>query len=155
MEVHHWLSQNWFALLQTGVLGGGLLLVGIAVWLEARARRVGNLIRLTQQHRNLWERMYTDPLLARILDPDADLTEKPVTAEEEMFVIFLVLHLNSTYYAMRAGLFQKLHGLRKDIERFFSLPIPRTVWLKVQDLQDESFVRFVEQCIPDLNTTRE
>jgi hypothetical protein len=155
MGLYHWLSQNWFALAQTGAIAAGLLLVGIAVWLEARARRVGNLIRLTQEHRDLWERIYTDPQLARILDPAADLTEKPVTAEEERFVIFLVLHLSSTYYAMRAGLFQKLHGLRKDIERFFSLPIPRTVWLKVRDLQDELFARFVERCLADLTDPHE
>ena len=46
---------------------------------------------------------------------------------------------------MRAGFFQKLRGLRKDVERFLSLPIPRAVWEKVKDLQEESFVQFVEE----------
>jgi hypothetical protein len=145
MGFDHWLRQNWFALVQTGAMAGGLFLVSIAVILEARARRVGNLIRLTEQHRNLWERMCADPQLARILDPHADLSKTPVTAEEELFVIFIVLHLSSTYYAMRAGFFQKPRGLRQDIEQFFSLPIPHAVWLKVKDLQDEPFVRFVEK----------
>jgi hypothetical protein len=72
-----------------------------------------------------------------------------VTAEEEMFVIFLILHLSNTYYAMRAGFFPKLHGLRRDIESFFSLPIPRAVWTKVKDLQEEPFVRFVERSFAD------
>jgi hypothetical protein len=155
MGFHHWIAQNWFALVQTGAMGGGLLLTGIAVLLDARARRVGNLIRLTEQHRELWERMYVDPQLARILDPQANLCKTPVTAEEEMFVIFLVLHLSNTYYAMQSGFFQKLRGLRKDIEQFFALPIPRAVWLKVRDLQDEPFVGFVEKCIPHLNTLGE
>lgn len=84
------------------------------------------------------------PELTRILDPSADTTKPPVTVEEERFVIFLILHLSDTYYATRAGFYQKLPGLRKDIERFFSLPIPRAVWGKIKDLQDESFVRFVE-----------
>jgi hypothetical protein len=155
MGFYHWLSQNWFALIQTGAMAGGLLLVGVAMLLEARARRVGNLIRLTEQHRELWERMYTDPQLARILNPHADLSRTPVTAEEELFVIFLILHLSSTYYAMRAGFFQKLRGLRKDIEQFFSLPIPRAVWLKVRDLQDEPFVRLVEACWPERRDSRQ
>src|SRR5882762_9675278 len=74
MALTNWISHNWFALVQTGATASGLLLTGVAVLLEARARRVGNLIQLTQQHRDLWERMYSQPELARILDPSADLT---------------------------------------------------------------------------------
>lgn len=144
MEVNAWIGQNWLSLAQTAALGGGLFFTGIAVMLDARARRIGNLIQLTQQHRDLWERLYMQSGLTRILDPAADTAKSPVTADEETFVIFLILHLNNTYYATRAGFYQKLPGLRKDIERFFSLPIPRAVWEKVKDLQDESFVRFVE-----------
>ena len=143
-----WLTHNWFALVQTVAVTSGFLLVGIAFLLEARARRVQNLIQLTQQHRELWERMYSQPELTRILDPDADLAKTGVTAEEEMFVVFIILHLSSTYYAIRSGFFQKPHGLRKDIERFFSLPIPRAVWERVKILQDAPFVKFVDQCYP-------
>ncbi|MEI6786308.1 MAG: hypothetical protein WCQ21_35965 [Verrucomicrobiota bacterium] len=150
MTFAQWLSHNWFALVQTAILAAGLFLIGVASLLEARARRVGNLIRLTEQHRDLWERMYSQPELARILDPGADLARMEVTVQEEMFVIFIILHLSSTYYAIRSGVFQKPHGLRKDIERFFSLPIPRAVWDKVKTLQDAPFVNFVHQSYPDL-----
>ena len=152
MGFNEWIGHNWLALIQTGTLAGGLLFTGIAVLLDARARRVGNLIQLTQQHRDLWERLYMQPELARILDPDANPAKLPVTAQEETFVIFLILHLSNTYYAMRAGFFQKLRGLRKDIERFFSLPIPRTVWEKAKDLQEESFVRFVEESFASVDS---
>lgn len=151
MGFNEWIAHNWLALIQTGTLAGGLLFTGGAVLLDARARRMGNLIQLTQQHRDLWEHLYLQPELARILDPAADPARSPVTAEEEMFVIFLILHLSNTYYALRAGFFQKIRGLRKDIESFFSLPIPRAVWEKVKELQDESFVRFVEQGFADTN----
>jgi hypothetical protein len=143
-----WLGHNWFAIVQTGVLAAGLFLIGIAFLFETRARRVANLIKLTEQHRELWERMYAQPELARILDPGADLAQMEVTAQEEMFVIFIILHLSSTYYAIRSGFFQKPDGLRKDIERFFSLPIPRAVWEKVRPLQDPPFVKFVDRCYP-------
>jgi hypothetical protein len=148
MAFKDWISHNWFPLAQTATLAAGFILIGIAVLLEARARRVGNLIQLTQQHRDLWERMYAQPELSRILDPSANLAKLGVTAEEEVFVIFIILHLSSTFYAMRSGFFQKPHGLRKDIERFFSLPIPRAVWEKVKALQDAPFVKFVEQWYP-------
>jgi len=140
--------SNWSVIVQTGGIVGALLLVSIALLLDARARRIGNLIQLTQQHRELWERMYMRPQLARILDSDADTVKLPITADEELFVIFLILHLSNTYYAMRAGFYPKPHGLRKDIQLFFSLPIPRSVWEKVKELQDEPFVRFVESCLP-------
>src|SRR5215208_6415648 len=117
MAFLNWIGHNWFALVQTGMVAAGLLLIGIALLLNARARRVANLIQLTQQHRDLWERMYSRPELERILDPAADLANVGVTAGEEMFVIFIILHLSSTYYGMRSGFFQKPHGLRKDIER--------------------------------------
>ena len=143
-----WISHNWFALAQTVAVAAGPLLVGIAFLFEARARRVQNLIQLTQQHRDLWERMCSQPELARILDLGADLAKKEVTAQEEIFVIFIILHLSSTYYAIRSGFFRKPHGLRKDIERFFSLPIPRAVWEKVKPLQDPPFVKFVDRCYP-------
>jgi hypothetical protein len=157
MGFNGWIGQNWLALVQTAALGGGLLFTGIAVMLDARARRVGNLIQLTQQHRDLWERLYMQSELARILDPAADPAKSPVTVEEEVFVTFLILHLSNAYYATRAGFYQKLPGLRKDIERFFSLPIPHAVWEKVKDLQDESFVRFVETSLasPDATASHE
>jgi hypothetical protein len=145
MGFNLWISNNWLALIQTGALAGGLLFTGVAILLDGRARSVGNLIQLTQQHRDLWERLYIQPELARILDPAANPTQSPVTAEEEMFVIFLILHLSNTYYAMRAGFVHKLDGLHRDIEQFFSLPIPRAVWENVKYMQDKSFVRFVEQ----------
>jgi len=155
MGSNDWIAHNWFSLLQTAVVAGALFLIALAFFLEARARRVGNLIQLTQAHRDLWERMYSQPELSRILDPGADVTKAAVTPEEEVFVIFLILHLSTTFYAMRSGFFQKLGGLRNDIERFFSLPIPRAVWARVKDLQDAPFVRFVERCLPSLERSVE
>jgi hypothetical protein len=155
MAFADWIGHNWFALVQTGALAGGFLLTCTAILLDARARRVANLIQLTQQHRDLWERMYLEPDLSRILDPAPDLTKNPVTSEEEVFVIFLILHLSSSYSAMRSGFFQKPHGLRKDIERFFSLPIPRAVWNKVKVLQDVAFANFVECCTSSTEVTAE
>jgi len=148
MGFDDWIGHHWFPLVQTAAIAGALFVVALAFFLEARARRVGNLIQLTQAHRDLWERMYSQPELSRILDPKADLTAMPVTPTEEVFVIFLILHLSTTYYAMRSGFFQKLGGLRKDIERFFSLPVPRAVWARVKDLQDAPFAKFVERCFP-------
>ena len=141
------MESYWFSLAQTTFTGVGFLLMGLGLLQEARARRVANLIQLTQQHRDLWERMYTQPGLGRILIPNIDLSQLTISPEEEMFVVFVILHLSSFYYARRAGFFESPHGLRKDVQRFLSLPIPYRVWLKVRDLQERTFVKFVESCL--------
>jgi len=155
MALGDWITHHWFTLFQTGAVTAGLFLTGLAFLSEAHARRVGNLIQLTKQHRELWERMYSQPDLSRILDPGADLAEMAVTVGEELFVIFIILHLSNTYYAMRSGFFRKPHGLSKDIELFFSLPIPRAVWEKVKALQDAPFVKFVERWYPSSDLAAE
>ena len=68
VTVTTWINQNWFPIIQTAILAGGLFFTGTAILLDARARRAANLIQLTQQHRDLWERMYLQPELSRILD---------------------------------------------------------------------------------------
>lgn len=149
MGFFHWIGSNWFPLLATGGVLGSFLFTGLALLLDARSRRAGNLILLTDRHRNLWERMCDQPELARIMDPEANIKKVPIAPEEEMFVIFIILHLSDNYYVIKAGFFEKPRGLRKDVQNFFDLPIPRAVWQKVRGLQDEAFVRFVESCWSD------
>jgi hypothetical protein len=135
-------------LLTSGIVAA-LVFCGLGFVLDVRAHRATNLIRLSERHRDLWEGIYTRPQLARILDPVVDLGKAPVSAEEELFMIFVILHLSDSYYALRAGFFPKPEGLRRDIRRFFGLPIPRAVWQKVRAMQDRPFVKFVEECWPE------
>jgi hypothetical protein len=153
MALPELIRHNWLSLFQTASIAAGFVFIAVAILFDARARRATNLIRLTEQHRELWERMYVEPDLARIFDADADPESKGLTAHEETFVIFIVLHLSTTYYAIRSGLIRNTRGLRNDIQRFFSLPIPRTVWERIKHLQDPPFVQFVERCFtsPDLS----
>lgn len=132
--------------LSVGVVAG-LFLTAAAVYMDAKARKVGNLVRLTEHHRKLWERFYAQPELARVLEKHPDLESAPVTPHEQKFVSLLIIHLSTTYYGLSVGLFKRLEGLKRDIRSFFSYPIPRTVWDKVKDLQDEEFARFVDECL--------
>ncbi len=76
--------------------------------------------------------------------PKPNLSCKPVTVEESLFVGFLILHLNSAYQAIRNGVMDAPEGLANDIRTFFALPIPRTVWEKKRCYLDAKFVSFVE-----------
>jgi hypothetical protein len=81
------------------------------------------------------------------------LEKDPVSIEEERFVTTLILNLSTAFRAMKYGEFVTLEGLQKDIQGFFSLPIPKTLWKKLKPLQDESFAAFAENCMPDNKVT--
>jgi hypothetical protein len=81
-----------------------------------------------------------------VLDPKANLKEKPVTEEEELFMMLLLVHLSTARHAITDRMLATPEGLRKDINWFFSLPVPNAVWEKVKVRHDESFVAFVESC---------
>jgi hypothetical protein len=49
MEFGNWLRDHWFVLLQSAGIIGGLLFTGISLRIDARVRRVGNLLAITAQ----------------------------------------------------------------------------------------------------------
>lgn len=146
MGIWPWVAENWFNLLSSVLMAGGLWFTGYSLHEEAKARRVGNLFAAIGNHRELWSDFYRQPNLARVLDASADLTRHPATREEEGFVKLVIQHLNGVYQAMQNGLVIKPEGIRRDVYSFFSLPIPSAVWDKVKALQNEDFVSFVEMC---------
>lgn len=139
-----WISNNWFVLLQSAGISGGLLLTTVSLRDDVKARRVTNLIYMTQHHREIWSQLYTRPELSRVLDPSVNVKLNPVTKEEELFISLLILHLNSSFQAMKVDVLVKPEGLRRDVHMFFSLPVPKAVWETAKTFQDEDFVRFVE-----------
>jgi len=147
MEELHWFAENWFELLQTVGIVGGLLLNAYATWRLHQSRKISNLITIKQEHREIWMESYDQPRLSRIRERNVDLHKEPVADEEEMFVNLLVLHLDTVHRAMKAGMFVNLEGLQMDIKGFFSLPIPQAVWEKAKRFQDRDFVRFIEDSL--------
>jgi hypothetical protein len=61
MEVSSWLAQHWFDLLQTLGIIGGLTFTGYSLRQDERARRIGYLISIKQQYREIWEELYDRP----------------------------------------------------------------------------------------------
>src|ERR1041385_6179040 len=114
MVAFTWITSNWFLFLQSVGIIGGLLFTAISLQIDAKVRRVGNLIAITQHHRDIWTRLYTVPELARVMNANVDLKHTPVTVAEELFVNLLILHLNSAYHAMTFGMFMKPERLGRD-----------------------------------------
>jgi len=120
---------------------------GLALRWDVKSRRIGNLINLTDAHREIWSQLYCTPKLARVLDPNANLEETPISETERLFVTLLILHLSSVYHALEEGLSVRPDRLRQDIMELFSMPIPRAVWEEIKPFQDCEFVWFVEWCV--------
>ena len=140
------MAEYGFGLIGAGSAVVGLFFTAISIRAETHTRRIGNLISLTESHRDIWKVFIQEPRLARILNPYADLGVLPVSAVEERFVLLLVLHLHATYRALEDKLLPRLDGIRQDVGWLFSLPIPSAVWERYKALQDADFVRFVEDC---------
>ena len=105
---------------------------------------LSHLLAITEQHRSIWENLFSMPDLARVLDSSANIRQTPVTAAERLFVLLLILHLNATYQAIQSGVLRRPEELQRDIQTFFSLPIPKAVWGTAKQFQDDAFVRFVD-----------
>ena len=125
----------------------GLFLTAYAIFENARARRVGNLMAITAQHREIWKEPYERPQLFRVTKRDVDLDKEPISDEERLFVKLLILHLNDVHTAIRARMFVRLEGLEKDVRNFYSAPIPKAVWEELKPYQDKKFIRFVERIL--------
>ena len=145
-----WIAQNWFNLLSALGIIGSLLFTGVSLRSETKTRRIGNLLILTQSHRELWSELFSHPRLARVLDPKADVTAQAITIEESYYVNMIIQHLNSAFEATKSGLVIKPEGVTEDVRWLLSLTIPRQIWEKLKPLQNDDFVAFIEECLaPD------
>jgi hypothetical protein len=142
-----WLLQNWFNLISVAGIIGGLYFTAFSLRSETKTRRIANLLTITANHREIWKEFANNPQFKRVLDASTNLVKQPVTADEEIFVNLVLLHVSSVYYAMKDQLVVKLEGLRRDVSQFLALPIPRAIWQKSKLVQNDDFVAFVESCL--------
>src|SRR5476651_2160463 len=98
MEIGGWVSQNWFTLLSSVGIIGGLWFTAISLRSETKTRRIANLLTITANHRETWKEFFDFPeQLARVIDPTADVMKQPVTPAERLFVNQILSHINSVY----------------------------------------------------------
>jgi len=142
-----WLRENWFPLLQTVGIIGGLVFTGISVRQAANARKVSDLLTLTAQHRALWNEVYSRPGLNRIFAASADLVATPVTMSEDQFLNEVIVHFYTGWRLASKGSLLSPEAMEADVQNFFRLPIPRAVWEQSKGARDQQFVMFVEKCL--------
>ena len=145
MGIGEW-TQKWFNILSAVGIIGGLFFTAHSLRSETKTRRIANLLTITANHREIWKEFLNNPKLARVRDATADTISKPVTDEEQLFVIMVILHISSAYYSMKDGLVVKLEGLRGDVAQILARPVPKAVWEKFKQFQNDDFAAFIESC---------
>lgn len=140
-----WLAEHAHTILSAVGIIAGLGFTAASFRADTRSRRLSNLVKLTEQHRDIWEELHRKPALGRVKESRADLFTKPVTVEEEQFVTLLILHLHCWYRAVMDQEVRSPEGLARDVHGFFSRPIPAAVWRKNREYYDRDFVDFVER----------
>jgi hypothetical protein len=147
MEILGWLAERWFDFLQTASILAGFFTAAHTIRTDTKERKIANLFALTTAHREIWSRLYEDKELTRVLSESVNFRREPMTAEEELFVHTLILHLRSAFKAREMGMQFDDDAVAADIRQFFNRPIPRAAWERSKVFQDHDFVAFVERCI--------
>lgn len=142
-----WFNENWFNLFSSLGIVSGLWFTAVSLHSETKTRRVANLLTLTANYREVWKDFFASPELVRVIDPAADVVKAPVTPAEEFFVNLIVSHISSVYEALKDELLPQQEGLRRDVEEFFSLPVPKAVWTKTKLLQNHDFAAYLESAL--------
>lgn len=142
-----WLNDNWFSLLQSAGIAGGLLFTGVTLRRELQAKRVSEYLTLANQHRRLWGQLHRRKGLVHVLDSDRDLAISPVTNEERLFLELALVHFHTGWLLAREGSLTPLHVLATDAGSFFRLPVPEAVWCSVRSAHDPEFVAFIDAAV--------
>ena len=142
-----WLNDNWFPFLQSVGIGGSLLFTAITLRKDLQAKRVREFLILAGQHRRLWGQLHRRPKLARLLDPDRDVTARPVSTEERLFLELAFVHFHTGWLLAREGSLTPMSVLAADAGHFFRLPIPAFVWQRTKSVLEPEFVNFVDEAV--------
>ena len=155
-----WIKSDWFSVVQTVGIVGGLVFTGITCQQQARAQKeqaktqeqqtktqeTQNLLAFTERHRSLWSEAYQKPELQRIFSPTVNGPTEPSIPEEE-FLNVVFVHYETGWQIAESSYQRYLKPLATDIARFLSLPLPAAVWEKIKAVKDERFVRFVAEAV--------
>ncbi len=139
-----WIYDQWFPILQGAGIVGSLIYGGIALQRDIRSRQISDLLKLTDQHRQLWREVHRRPELARVLQTDVDLVAHPITTAEEEFLNMVIVHFSTGWEVARRGGLVSPEALVMDARDFFQRPMPKAVWQKTKPYRSPPFVEFVE-----------
>jgi hypothetical protein len=137
-----WLDSNWFSLVQTVGIVGGLIFTASTIRENSKERRMSNMLTLSDRHRALWNEAVQRKELDRVFQPDADL-KNPTTITEEEFLNLAMIHYELGWRLAKSIGRDEARAQERDACNFFSLPLPRAFWEKSKGFRNQRFVRYV------------
>ena len=138
-------AEDPAAILRLAFFTIGTILAIITLRKNTKSTQIGNLLSITQSHRDIWSKALEDEDLTAILSGDFDISD--ITRKQRMFINFIILHFASSFEAQKRGALIKAEQLRMDANSFFNLPAPNYIWKHQQKFQNSQFRNFVNDCI--------
>jgi hypothetical protein len=146
-ELVRWFFDHAAQLIESVGIMMGLFFTGFALRSDVRSRQAEILMRLTENHREIW--IYHDerPELKRIFQNKVDLAATPITPAEARFIQYFVNHVALSFRAQKLGLYRSPEQLETDLRDFFGYPVPREAWKKLRRFQDQDFAEYIEKVL--------
>ena len=139
-----WVDREWFTLVQSIGIIGGLWMTTATLRGNSRSRRISDSLVLSQQHRDLWKEVHRRSDLQRLFAKEVDLVAQPIAIAEEEYLNLVIVHFQTTWMIAKEGSRDGLDALASDTRAFFSLPIPRRVWERTKGERPSRFVKFID-----------
>ncbi len=149
-----WAEGNWFNLIQSVGIIGSLWFTAASFQSnskdrreDTKARKVSNILALSQRHREIWADSYKRDDLKRIFLKQVDLEAQPATIAEIEYLRERAIDFEDGWEIALLTNPEKLRPLALDACEFFSRPLPRLVWEQTKEFRNPKFVLFVERAI--------
>jgi hypothetical protein len=140
-----WVSVNWFALLQTIGIVGGLLLVMVQIRASTRQREMESLVEICGTNRELIGLAFSHPQLFAVLQ-DAKKTDH--VWEQYYLQLWLNQFALTHCYLKQAVLKGEFkENLSRDVADFMSMENMRRHWQRCGKLYPASFQKFVGEIL--------
>ncbi|MDR3562008.1 MAG: hypothetical protein P4N59_11320 [Negativicutes bacterium] len=146
-DILSWVKSEWFSVVQTVGVVGGLIFTGITIGRDAKAKEVANALAFAERHRQFWSEAIERPELHRVFVENADLGKEPMTAAVEIFLNLAFVQYETGWLIAKKIDSSDLKPLKSDVRKFFALPLPHAAWEKNSDCHHPRFVRFVARAI--------
>lgn len=141
-----WIDSHFNLIQAISIIG--TLLIGIVTIRHALIEREEkNRSTLKEQHNNLWSQVAQRDDLKRILSPEVNLKDAPVTLVEEEYLNLVFVHFEEGWRLAKQGSANNLNTLATDQGNFTALPIPHDVWKRTKITRNQKFVQFVERAL--------
>lgn len=149
-----WVDSNWFSILQSIGIVGGLIFTGKTIRDAARTqrdateeRKVSNILEFDARHQNIWSDLYQREDLRRILEEQNDFLKGVVTPVEFQYLRQKVVQFQVGWELAKISKPEEIDAVVRDAAKFFSRPLSRRVWNKVKGLGNPKFVELVDEAM--------